>query len=253
MLSEALAKGELGYSKIRALTRIAMPGNEADLLNIGLHGTAQHVEKFVRLHNRAKRAEDAVVDERLLRANEPLDLGESEHLDPGRMPGDLNVGRPQGHLEVVGQLHQLAAQVEAPSKPVIDQLLGQAPRTRAEPKPHRTVPPTRKSAISARAGELGIVPGSMGAHSYIARGRGNAESFHSRAHGAGRVMSRGAAKRQFTTADLEEQTAGIECRKDAGVIDEIPSAYKPIDEVMDRQNDLAEPVYKLRQVLNIKG
>ena len=112
---------------------------------------------------------------------------------------------------------------------------------------------TRKGAISARTGELGIVPGSMGAHSYIVRGRGNAESFHSCAHGAGRVMSRGAAKRQFTTADLMEQTAGIECRKDPGVIDEIPGAYKPIDDVMKRQNDLAEPVHKLRQVLNIKG
>ena len=94
---------------------------------------------------------------------------------------------------------------------------------------------TRKGAISARAGELGIVPGSMGAH------------------GAGRLMSRGAAKRQFTTADVVEQTAGIECRKDAGVIDEIPGAYKPIDDVMERQNDLAEPVHRLRQVLNIKG
>ena len=93
----------------------------------------------------------------------------------------------------------------------------------------------------------------MGAHSYIVRGRGNVESFHSCAHGAGRLMSRGAAKRQFTTADLAEQTDGIECRKDAGVIDEIPSAYKPIDDVMERQNDLAEPVHKLRQVLNIKG
>ena len=112
---------------------------------------------------------------------------------------------------------------------------------------------TRKGAISARTGELGIVPGSMGAHSYIVRGRGNAESFHSCAHGAGRVMSRGAAKRQFTTADLMEQTAGIECRKDPGVIDEIPGAYKPIDDVMKRQNDLAEPVHKLRQVPNIKG
>ena len=112
---------------------------------------------------------------------------------------------------------------------------------------------TRKGAISARAGELGIVPGSMGAHSYIVRGRGNPNSFHSCAHGAGRLMSRRGAKRQFTTADLTEQTAGIECRKDTGVIDEIPSAYKPIDDVMDRQNDLAEPVHKLRQVLNIKG
>ena len=112
---------------------------------------------------------------------------------------------------------------------------------------------TRKGAISARAGELGIVPGSMGVHSYIVRGRGNAENFESCAHGAGRLMSRGAAKRQFTTADVVEQTAGIECRKDAGVIDEIPGAYKPIDDVMERQNDLAEPVHRLHQVLNIKG
>ena len=112
---------------------------------------------------------------------------------------------------------------------------------------------TRKGAISTRAGELGIVPGSMGARSYIVRGRGNAESFASCAHGAGRLMSRGAAKRQFTTVELAEQTAGIECRKDAGVTDEIPGAYKSIDEVMDRQSDLAEPVQRLKQVLNVKG
>ena len=111
---------------------------------------------------------------------------------------------------------------------------------------------TRKGAISARAGELGIVPGSMGAHSYIVHRRGNAESFASCAHGAGRLMSRGAAKQQFNTAELAEQTAGIECRKDAEVIDEIPGAYKSIDEVMDRQSDLAEPVHRLKQVLNVK-
>ena len=93
----------------------------------------------------------------------------------------------------------------------------------------------------------------MGAHFYIVGGRGNAESFASYAHGAGRLMSRGAAKRQFTTAELAEQTAGIECRKDMGVIDEIPGAYKSIDEVMDRQSDLAEPVHRLKQVLNVKG
>ena len=112
---------------------------------------------------------------------------------------------------------------------------------------------TRKGAISARADEFGIVPGSMGTHSYIVRGRGNPESFQSCAHGAGRRMSRGAAKRQFTTDVLSEQTAGIECRKDAGVIDEIPGAYKSIDDVMARQHDLAVPVHTLRQVLNIKG
>ena len=93
----------------------------------------------------------------------------------------------------------------------------------------------------------------MGAHFYIVGGRGNAESFASYAHGAGWLMSRGAAKRQFTTAELAEQTAGIECRKDMGVIDEIPGACKSIDEVMDRQSDLAEPVHRLKQVLNVKG
>ena len=112
---------------------------------------------------------------------------------------------------------------------------------------------TRKGAISARSGELGIVPGSMGTHSYIVRGQGSPESFHSCAHGAGRRMSRAAAKRQFTTADLAEQTTGIECRKDTGVIDEIPGAYKAIDDVMERQNDLAVAVHRLRQVLNVKG
>ena len=112
---------------------------------------------------------------------------------------------------------------------------------------------TRKGAISARAGELGIVPGSMGTHSYIVRGRGAAESFHSCAHGAGQRMSRGAAKWEFTATDLAEQTAGIECRKDGGVIDEIPGVYESIDDVMERQSDLAESVHTLRQVLNVKG
>jgi tRNA-splicing ligase RtcB (3'-phosphate/5'-hydroxy nucleic acid ligase) len=112
---------------------------------------------------------------------------------------------------------------------------------------------TRKGAIRAREGELGIIPGSMGARSFIVRGKGNAQSLCSCAHGAGRLMSRGEAKRRFTRADLERQTAGIECRKDAGVIDEIPGAYKPIDEVMARQSDLVEVVHTLRQVLCVKG
>ena len=112
---------------------------------------------------------------------------------------------------------------------------------------------TRKGAIRAREGELGIIPGSMGARSFIVRGKGNAQSLCSCAHGAGRLMSRGEAKRRFTPADLERQTAGIECRKDAGVIDEIPGAYKPIDEVMARQSDLVEVVHTLRQVLCVKG
>lgn len=112
---------------------------------------------------------------------------------------------------------------------------------------------TRKGAISAQAGELGIIPGSMGVRSYIVRGLGNAQSFHSCAHGAGRRMSRSAAKRRYSRFDLEAQTAGIECRKDDGVVDEIPAAYKDIDQVMDNQRDLVEIVHTLKQVLCVKG
>ncbi len=112
---------------------------------------------------------------------------------------------------------------------------------------------TRKGAISAYDGELGIIPGSMGAKSYIVRGKGNAESFCSCSHGAGRRMSRGKAKRLYNVEDLARQTAGIECRKDSSVIDEIPSAYKDIDRVMANQTDLVEVVHTLRQVLCIKG
>ena len=112
---------------------------------------------------------------------------------------------------------------------------------------------TRKGAIRAGAGELGIIPGSMGARSYIVRGRGSAESFESCAHGAGRRMSRTAARKKFTSADLAQQTAGIVCRKDSDVVDEIPAAYKPIDEVMANQSDLVEVVHTLKQVLCVKG
>jgi tRNA-splicing ligase RtcB len=112
---------------------------------------------------------------------------------------------------------------------------------------------TRKGAIRAGEGELGIIPGSMGARSYIVRGRGNAESFHSCAHGAGRRMSRNAAQKAFSTADLEKQTEGVICRKDKGVLDEIPGAYKSIDEVMANQADLVEVVHTLKQVLCVKG
>jgi tRNA-splicing ligase RtcB len=112
---------------------------------------------------------------------------------------------------------------------------------------------TRKGAIRAGEGELGIIPGSMGARSYIVRGRGNAESFHSCAHGAGRRMSRNAAQKAFSTADLEKQTEGVICRKDKGVLDEIPGAYKNIDEVMANQADLVEVVHTLKQVLCVKG
>jgi tRNA-splicing ligase RtcB len=112
---------------------------------------------------------------------------------------------------------------------------------------------TRKGAIRARDGELGIIPGSMGARSYIVRGKGAAESFHSCAHGAGRRMSRNAARKAFTVSDLEKQTEGVVCRKDHGVLDEIPGAYKSIDEVMANQSDLVEIVHTLKQVLCVKG
>ena len=112
---------------------------------------------------------------------------------------------------------------------------------------------TRKGAIRAGAGELGIIPGSMGVKSYIVRGKGNPESFSSCSHGAGRRMSRTEAKRRFSRADLERQTAGVECRKDSGVIDEIPGAYKDIDEVMANQTDLVEVVHTLKQIVCVKG
>lgn len=112
---------------------------------------------------------------------------------------------------------------------------------------------TRKGAIRAGVGELGIIPGSMGTRSYIVRGLGNEESFCSCSHGAGRNFSRGEAKRRFTVEDLVAATEGIECRKDKGVLDEIPAAYKDIDEVMSNQTDLVEVVATLRQVLNVKG
>ena len=112
---------------------------------------------------------------------------------------------------------------------------------------------TRKGAIRAGAGEMGIIPGSMGTKSYIVRGLGNPESFCSSAHGAGRRMSRAEAKRRFSRADLARQTEGVECRKDGDVIDEIPAAYKPIDEVMEDQSDLVEVVHTLKQVVCVKG
>ena len=112
---------------------------------------------------------------------------------------------------------------------------------------------TRKGAVSAKAGELGIIPGSMGAKSYIVRGKGNPESFMSCSHGAGRKMSRTKAKKLFTIADQIAATEGVECRKDADVIDEIPMAYKDIDAVMAAQQDLVEVVYTLKQVVCVKG
>ena len=112
---------------------------------------------------------------------------------------------------------------------------------------------TRKGAIRAGEGELGIIPGSMGARSYIVRGKGSAESLQSCAHGAGRRMSRNAAQKSFSLEDLQKQTEGVICRKDKGVIDEIPGAYKNIDEVMANQSDLVDVVHTLKQVLCVKG
>ena len=112
---------------------------------------------------------------------------------------------------------------------------------------------TRKGAVSAGLGELGIIPGSMGVRSFIVRGKGNPESFMSCSHGAGRRMSRGQAKRQFTVEDHATATAGVECRKDQGVLDETPGAYKDIDAVMAAQADLVEIVHTLKQVVNVKG
>jgi len=112
---------------------------------------------------------------------------------------------------------------------------------------------TRKGAVRAREGDMGIIPGSMGAHSYIVRGKGNPESFMSCSHGAGRAMSRTEAKRRFTVEDHKRMTAGVECRKDADVLDETPAAYKPIEAVMAAQKDLVEIVHTLHQVVCVKG
>jgi tRNA-splicing ligase RtcB len=112
---------------------------------------------------------------------------------------------------------------------------------------------TRKGAINAEEGRYGIIPGSMGAKSFIIRGRGNPQSFNSCSHGAGRKMSRTKAKAKFSIDDLKKQTAGVECRKDKGVVDEIPGAYKDIEEVMRAQDDLVEIVAELKQVICVKG
>jgi tRNA-splicing ligase RtcB len=112
---------------------------------------------------------------------------------------------------------------------------------------------TRKGAVRARETDYGIIPGSMGAKSYIVKGKGNHDSYCSCSHGAGRLMSRAKAKKHFSLDDLIEQTKDVECRKDGGVLDEIPGAYKPIDEVMNNQSDLVEVVATLKQVVCVKG
>lgn len=117
----------------------------------------------------------------------------------------------------------------------------------------RNVWVTRKGAVRARKGDLGIIPGSMGAKSFIVRGKGNPDSFHSCSHGAGRTMSRTQAKRIFSVEDHEKATAGVECRKDADILDETPMAYKSIDSVMKAQEDLVDIVHTLKQVVCVKG
>jgi tRNA-splicing ligase RtcB len=117
----------------------------------------------------------------------------------------------------------------------------------------RNVYVTRKGAVRAREGDLGIIPGSMGAKSFIVRGKGSPESFDSCSHGAGRRLSRGEARRAHTVHDLAAQTSGVECRKDDGVLDEIPAAYKDIEKVMDNQSDLVEVLYTLKQCVCVKG
>ena len=117
----------------------------------------------------------------------------------------------------------------------------------------REVYVTRKGALSAARGEFAVIPGSMGAASYVVEGKGNPESFSSCAHGAGRSMSRTEAKRRFTVGDLARQTEGVDCRKDKGVLDEIPAAYKDIEDVMAQQQDLVSVRHRLRQMLCVKG
>ncbi|HJL72629.1 MAG TPA: RtcB family protein, partial [Nitrospinaceae bacterium] len=112
---------------------------------------------------------------------------------------------------------------------------------------------TRKGAIRAGENDMGIIPGSMGTRSYIVRGKGNVESFHSCSHGAGRRMSRKQAFKKFSMEDLENQTRGVEMTRRRAIIDEIPGAYKDIDRVMENQKDLVEVVHTLKQIINVKG
>lgn len=141
------------------------------------------------------------------------------------------------------------------SWPVLPELMVNCHHNYAERENHfgKNVIVTRKGAVRARVGDMGIIPGSMGTRSYIVEGLGNVESFCSCSHGAGRVLSRGKAKEKFTVADAEAQTAGIMCRKDEGILDELPGAYKDIDQVMENQRDLVRIVAQLRQVLCVKG
>ena len=132
-------------------------------------------------------------------------------------------------------------------------LVGSVVATKQEQHFGKDVYITRKGAVRARTSDYGIIPGSMGTQSYIVKGKGNHDSYCSCSHGAGRLMSRSKAKDTYTLDDLIEQTAGVECRKDKGLIDEIPAAYKPIDQVMANQRDLVDVVATLKQVICVKG
>jgi tRNA-splicing ligase RtcB len=155
--------------------------------------------------------------------------------------------------EAMLELYQDVLRVERPDVQFGDAVLCHHNYVAEETHYGEEVLVTRKGAIRAGKGDLGIIPGSMGTRSYIVRGLGNPGSFESASHGAGRRMSRGEAKRRFTVRDLQEQTRGVECRKDGGVLDEIPAAYKDIAQVMENQRDLVEIVAELRQVLCVKG
>jgi len=163
-------------------------------------------------------------------------------------------------LAVMGQMHHYFPEIIQPAMNVLDLAAGYEFAVNCHhnyvAKEHHfgaNVYVTRKGAVRARKGDLGIIPGSMGTRSYIVRGLGNPDSFDSCSHGAGRAMSRTQARKQFTVEDHIKATEGVECRKDAEVVDETPAAYKDIDAVMEAQRDLVEVVHTLKQVLCVKG
>jgi tRNA-splicing ligase RtcB (3'-phosphate/5'-hydroxy nucleic acid ligase) len=156
---------------------------------------------------------------------------------------------------MMNRFKQIVEKHVAGGKPTKPLLVVNCHHNYAEKETHygQEVYVTRKGAVRARTEDYGIIPGSMGAKSFIVKGKGNVESYCSCSHGAGRLMSRSKAKREFDVDDVVRQTDGIECRKDAGVIDEIPAAYKPIETVMQNQADLVEIVATLKQVVCVKG
>ncbi|MDJ0718375.1 MAG: RtcB family protein [Prochloraceae cyanobacterium] len=156
---------------------------------------------------------------------------------------------------MMGRFKRIVEKYLAGGKPTKPMLSVNCHHNYAEKEVHfgEEVYVTRKGAVRAKEEDYGIIPGSMGAKSFIVKGKSNCNSYHSCSHGAGRLMSRTKAKKQFSVEDLIEQTKGIECRKDVGVIDEIPGAYKPIDEVMNQQSDLVQVVATLKQVVCVKG